>query len=297
MVLGYDDLGRIAVIRWCHRHSVPCFLGADSNIRGDRATGVFAAIKRILVKRVVSWCTGVMPFGRLGRAYYEKYGADPDQIFYCPCEPDYDQIRGLSQAFLDQVAQKYGLDRERKRMIYSGRFTAVKRVDVLLEAFRHIYKERQDWDLILVGDGEQRESLLSMMPADMKQRVISTGFIGDQATVSALYRLSHLMVLPSDYEPWALVINEAAAAGLAIVATSAVGAAYELVRDGENGRVFAPGDKETLTQILLEVTQPQQLQAMRRASARVLEDWRAQADPVDGLRQALQACGVVPVAS
>jgi glycosyltransferase involved in cell wall biosynthesis len=111
--------------------------------------------------------------------------------------------------------------------------------------------------------------------------------------VTAIYKASDVLVLPSDFEPWALVINEAAAAGMAVVASSVVGAAAELVRDGVNGRVFPPGDLRALADCLLDVTDPARVDAMKAASEGVLADWRRVADPIAGLRRGLEANGVL----
>src|SRR3954467_13823779 len=106
----------------------------------------------------------------------------------------------------------------------------------------------------MVGAGENRDDLLARIPAHLKDRFIWTGFLDDQATVSALYRLSDVLVLPSDYEPWALVVNEATAAGMAIVASDVVGATPELVRDRMNGRLFPRGSLPALNEALMDVT-------------------------------------------
>ena len=67
----------------------------------------------------------------------------------------------------------------------------------------------------MVGDGVLRADLERLV-ADLaiSDRVKFLGFMDDQKTISAIYRASDVLVLPSDYEPWALVINEAAAAGI-----------------------------------------------------------------------------------
>jgi glycosyltransferase involved in cell wall biosynthesis len=83
------------------------------------------------------------------------------------------------------------------------------------------------------------------------------------------------------------VINESAAAGMAIVATRVVGAAPELVRDGVNGRIVPPGDPGAMAAALRDATDPATLRRMRAASAQVLEQWRSAGDPVAGLRRAL----------
>ena len=111
--------------------------------------------------------------------------------------------------------------------------------------------------------------------------------------VSAICRASDVLCLPSDYEPWALVINEAVAAGQAIVASEVVGAAAELVRDGVNGRVFPPSDLKSLVAALLDVTAPDRINSMRANSATILADWRARGDPIDGLRSALKFVKVI----
>jgi glycosyltransferase involved in cell wall biosynthesis len=128
----------------------------------------------------------------------------------------------------------------------------------------------------------------------LRSRVTWTGFLGDQRDVSALYRASDVLVLPSDYEPWAVVINEAAAAGLAIVCTDVVGAAAELVRDGVNGRLFPPGHLDRLVTALSEVTNAERVAGLKANSRVVLDDWRRRGDPVEGLRRALISVGVRP---
>jgi glycosyltransferase involved in cell wall biosynthesis len=229
----------------------------------------------------------------MGKRYFLKYGARPERIFFCPYEPDYGLIEQVTQEQVTAVAARFGLVPGRRRIIFSGRLTRVKRPDLVVEAFLKLAERRPEWDLLLLGEGELRTSLEQRIPAELRGRVVFTGFVNDQETVSALYRSADVLVLPSDFEPWALVINEAAAAGLAIVATDRVGAAAELVRDGVNGFIFPAGDVQKLTERLLEVTHPARIEALKAESASVLAEWRSSADPVNGLRQALRACGVL----
>ena len=293
VMMGYNDAGRVRLIRWCRRRGVPCFLFGDSNVHGDTANGVKRLLKRLVVGRVVRSCAGVLACGSLGRAYFRRYGASDDRIFYFPYEPDYDLIRSLPAETIAAARQRFGLTGDRRRLVYSGRLAREKRVDLLVNAFVALAADRPEWDLIVVGDGPQRSALQSSVPAALSARVVWTGFVDDQATVSAVYRSADVLVLPSDYEPWALVVNEAAAAGLAIVASAVVGAAAELVRDGVNGRTFPPGDAAALTAALLDVTDPDHVDRMKAASADVLADWRRRGDPVDGLRQAMRSVGLL----
>ena len=293
VMMGYNDAGRMRIIRWCKRKGIPCFLFGDSNIHGDTATGMKAKLKKIVVGWVVRSCTGIFTCGTLGQAYFAKYGAASDRMFFFPYEPDYGLIERLPAQTIELTQKKFELMPQRHRIVYSGRLVGVKRVDLLIDAFIAISDRRPDWDLLIVGDGPLRQTLQARLPGTLTARVIWTGFIDDQATLSAIYRLSDVLVLPSDFEPWALVINEAAAANLAIVSSSVVGAAAELVQDGVNGRVFPRGDLAKLTECLLDVTDPSRIENMKAASASVLAQWRNRGDPVQGLREAMRYAGII----
>jgi glycosyltransferase involved in cell wall biosynthesis len=290
---GYNDAGRFRIIRWCCRHGVPCFIWGDSNIRGDRADGLKGLIKRLYVRKVMNLAAGALPFGQLGVEFFAKYGMDRSRIFLLPLEPDYQQIERITEQQIAQARAKFGLSPNRRRIIFSGRMAPEKRPDLLLEAFAAIAEARPDWDLLMVGDGPLRAQLAVNIPAELAKRVTWTGFVNDQAAVSALYRASDLLVLPSESEPWALVVNEAVAAGLALICSDVVGAAAELVRPGVNGYLFAVGDRQLLNRLLLDATDPRNIDALKAASHTVLADWRTRADPIAGLRKAMQSAGVI----
>lgn len=294
VVLGYNDAGRMRVIRWCRKRDLPCFLFGDSNILGDTATGLKRRVKNAVVSRVVRSCSGVLYCGSLGRQYFARYGAAPDRSFPFPYEPDYERIQSLGDATIATTAKKFGFPPSRKRIVYCGRLAPEKRVDLLLEAFNNLVAPRPEWDLVIVGGGPLAGSLRTSVPPQWADRVQWLGFLDDQDAVSAIYRNCDVLALPSDFEPWAVVINEALAAGLAVVASDKVGAAADLVRPGINGLVFAHGDAAALTDCLRAVTEPGTTASMKQAAAAVLADWRREADPIDGLRRALQSVRVIP---
>ena len=299
VLLGYNDAGRMRILHWCYRRGLPCLLFGDSNIRSDRTKGPVALMKRFVVPRFVRWATALLVCGRFGRQYWAKYGAPSDRMFDFPYEPDYDLIKNLSAEKIALVRERFNLRADRRRIVFAGRFVKAKRPQLLIEAFVEIAKRRPDWDLVMVGAEDptlshrRRMLLEKWVPAGLSDRVIFTGFQEEQWVVGAIYRASDVLCLPSDREPWALVINEAAAAGQAIVASEVVGAAAELLRDGVNGRVVPTRDLKSLVEALLDVTAPDRIDAMRANSAAVLADWRKRGDPIDGLRSALKFAKVI----
>jgi glycosyltransferase involved in cell wall biosynthesis len=288
---GYNDLGRLRILRWCSRNGVPCLLWGDSNIRGDTRRGFRAWVKQSILSRILRRSNAVLACGALGREYFAKYGVPEERIFYFPYEPDYSQIEQMPESAIAEAKSRFSLMPDRRRLVFSGRLAPVKRPELIIDAFVAIAHARPQWDLVMMGTGSMQKSLVERVPPGLRDRVIWTGFIGEQVMVSAVYRSCDVLVLPSDYEPWALVINEAAAAGLAIVASDVVGAAAELVRDGVNGYCFPPGNLEALTNRLLAVTDASSIDTLKHGSAAVLADWRQRGDPITGLRQGLTAAG------
>ncbi|MFN0011019.1 MAG: glycosyltransferase family 4 protein [Phycisphaerales bacterium] len=292
MLCGYNDPGRLRILNWAHRSRVPVFMVADSNLRGENLRGLKGLIKPHFVRRVVSMCDGVMPCGSYGGEYFLKYGARPDRIFHVPYEPDYGLIENLPQGTIDSTLAQFGLDPARKRIVFCSRLIPIKRPLLALDAFIAIASERPEWDLVMIGDGPLLADVRARIPAALAPRILAAGFIGEQAKISAIYRASHILLHPCVYEPWGVVINEAACAGMAIVCGDAVGAAGELVRQGVNGHLVPPDDIAALTRALLDATTPATLEKYRAASPAVLADWRRRGDPVKGIRAALRAVGV-----
>jgi glycosyltransferase involved in cell wall biosynthesis len=292
IVNGYNDLGRLRIIRWCARSGIPCYLFGDSNIRCDSAKGAKGILKRILVRRVIRSCSGVLHCGRLGREYFLKYGAQPERLFSFPYEPDYALIASVSAAQIDAVRAQFGLREKSNHLIFSGRLVREKRVDLLLAAYKRIAGSRYSWDLIIVGDGPLKSELRAAVSKEFANRIAWTGFVDNPLTLASLYAAADVLVLPSDHEPWGVVITEAAVR-LAIVASSVVGAAADLVEDGINGRIFAKGDLGSLTAALLDVTDSDRTAAMKASSPDLLRQWRAATDPIQGIRNALIAAGVL----
>ena len=142
---------------------------------------------------------------------------------------------GYDPALFAQAAADPFLGLPRPRVAYLGRLAPQKDVGALLEAFARLPAGAQ---LLLVGDGPDRPALHRRAQA-FGSRVHFAGFV-PHAQVPAILRHADLLVLPSLYEDLRSALVEAMAAGLPVVATR-VGGNPDLVRDGVNGLLVAPG--------------------------------------------------------
>ncbi|HEY4596913.1 MAG TPA: glycosyltransferase family 4 protein [Thermoanaerobaculia bacterium] len=131
-------------------------------------------------------------------------------------------------------------------LLFVGRLRIRKGVEVLLEALREIPGAR----LRIAGDGEHRPAL-ERAAAELGPAVTFLG-TRDAAQVRTLLRGAAALVVPSIYEGMPLVVLEAMAAGVPVVA-SAVSGIPEVVVDGETGWLVPPEDPEALARALEEI--------------------------------------------
>jgi glycosyltransferase involved in cell wall biosynthesis len=103
---------------------------------------------------------------------------------------------------------------------------------------------------------------------DAEPGVVLEGFV-QPSSIPARFSEAACLVLPSSFEPWAVVVHEAAAAGLLILASEAVGAVPHLVQNEYNGFIFGVNDAEELSLLMENVSRMDDamLNAMAAASA------------------------------
>lgn len=125
------------------------------------------------------------------------------------------------------------------RYLFVGRLIERKGLDVLLEAFSGV----DGGELRIAGDGPLRATVEAAAARDPRIHLI--GHVTGQ-TLARAYREADVLVVPSLYEPWGLVVHEGLAAGLPVIATDQVGAAEDLIERDVNGYVVAAGSAEEL---------------------------------------------------
>jgi glycosyltransferase involved in cell wall biosynthesis len=136
-----------------------------------------------------------------------------------------------------------------KRVLFVGRLTAVKGVPLLIEAVASVRKEHPDVRLTIIGDGPDRTALEAQAAALGISRIVTFAGYQPQERVSELFEEADMLLLPSFAEGVPVVLMEAMASRLPVIA-SRVGGVAELVEDGVSGFVISPGDMKTLVERL-----------------------------------------------
>lgn len=176
-------------------------------------------------------------------------------------------------------------------LVYFGRLEHEKGVQDLVAALPRIRSGEPGTRLVVIGTG----SMADQLARDARDGVHFLGHIPDEE-LAAVIAAADAVVLPSRYEPFGIVALEAAAAGAPLVAARAGGLA-EVVRDGETGLSFPPGDVAALAGAVARVLADPAGAARRaeRAMARLATDfdWARIAADTAGVYAAAVARGPV----
>lgn len=136
------------------------------------------------------------------------------------------------------IRQKFGLPKNKNIIIYAGRFSKVKRLDLLIKCFKKLLHVRNDVFLLMVGDGPEKETLLRLTHEN-KLDETNIKFIEfvDHLKLSELYAASNLFILLSLGEGNPGSLMEACASGLPSIVSN-VGGNGDIVKNGDNGYVL-----------------------------------------------------------
>jgi glycosyltransferase involved in cell wall biosynthesis len=243
---GWNQPAFWQALAYTKTRRIPLLVWVESTARDARSETVpLELAKRALVRSA----SGFFVPGRASADYVRGLGVPDDRIAVAPNAVDAELFGAASGP----------RDSGPCRFLYVGRLDPEKGLDVLLAAFRRVPGE-----LVLVGGGSEETALRQQA----SERVRFVGQL-DRDAVVPHYATADVFVLPSRSEPWGMVLNEAAAAGLPLVATDGVGAAHELIEHGVNGFRVPAGDERALADALRRLAEDEEFR--RRAGARSRE--------------------------
>jgi glycosyltransferase involved in cell wall biosynthesis len=223
---GWNQPAFWQALAYARARRIPFLVWIESTARDARSESrPLELAKRLLVRAA----SGAFVPGRASEEYARSLGVPRARIAIAP--------NAVDRTLFGERVAALRRPHDGCTFLFVGRLDPEKGLDVLLEAFARL----DEGELALVGSGSVAAELARTAP----ERVTFTGPL-DRDSVVEWYARADVFVLPSRSEQWGMVLNEAAAAGLAIVATTAAGAAGELVEDGVNGFLVAPDDVEGL---------------------------------------------------
>src|SRR5271154_4694560 len=269
---------------------VPFIFGTDTSTIAPRDGRPWKRfLKRSLWPVLFRLAAQVLVVSTPGRDMMLSLGVPLDRIALMHNTVDNDWWRAASDA-VDRVAVRasWGLDTDERVIVFCAKLQPWKRPLDLLQAFAKA--AIPDSSLLIAGDGPLRAQMESEAASlGIAHRVRFLGFV-NQSQLPGIYVSADLMVLPSEYEPFAMVVNEAMVCGCPVVVSDRVGAYADLVAPVSPEFVFPHGDVDALASILrLAFSDPVRLRSLRAAARARMDTW----SPRENVAGTLAALGRV----
>jgi glycosyltransferase involved in cell wall biosynthesis len=202
--------------------------------------GFRAVLRRCFGGWIAKRALGMLAVSHFAEQFYTQLGFDAARVYrfgYFRANGRWAPGAGLSRA--SAVTE----------VIFVGQLIHRKGVELLLEAMRPLFGDYQDLALSVVGDGSEAQALrAAARSVELAGRVNFEGTVSSDKILARI-AMADLLVLPSRWDGWGMVVNEALSVGVPVVASDHCGAA-DIIQHGVNGYVFPSESVDSLRQCL-----------------------------------------------
>lgn len=246
VINGYVGIEQTTAIRYCQKNSVPYSIESDTPLHIPE-NKIKAIAKKIYLRTLLhnSCCYG-FPGGTLQKENLMYYGIPESKCKIMPMSVSSERMIKEKENLpsKDSLKDEYGV-RDKKVFLFVGRLEKVKNVTLIIRAFERLKEKHKNIALMIVGDGSESQELKRMIKTRGISDVYFAGYVVFPDIIK-YYKMSDVFVLPSSYEPWGLVVNEAMIMDLPVIVSSAVGCRVDLIKDEQNGFIFADNQESEL---------------------------------------------------
>jgi glycosyltransferase involved in cell wall biosynthesis len=270
--------------------------------RGDTHLGLPRSPLRRLARRAVlgtqyRFIERFLAVGRKNGEFYRALGVPEQRIFMLPFSVDnarFGRASSLSERERRAQRARFGVGDDRPVVLFASKLMPTKHPADLLYAAAALARKGRELFVVIAGSGSLEAELRALASAlGLGANVCFVGFV-NQSALPALFGACDVFVLPSENEPWGLVVNEAMCAGLPVVVGEGVGCVPDLVQSGVNGFTCTAGDPRSLARALEPLLVDAGLRRrMGEASRRLIATWDYERCRL-GLRAALAGLGRAP---
>ncbi|MDB5298975.1 MAG: glycosyltransferase [Phycisphaerales bacterium] len=248
MIHGYTHAFERDVVRAARALRLPVLMrGEFTDVTPDTGrTRIKSLVRDFYLKWFYRHVDVFCYIGEEARLHLQRRGIDKDRMFFSPYSVDTALFENQRAQFDRRRArEELGIDDGQTAVLFSGKLIPRKEPLLLVNALA-LLPDRQRVSLIVVGEGELRQQVESEARALLGTRLTMAGFV-NQSRIGKYFMAADVFVLPSKFETWGLVVNEAMQFGLPVIASSMVGCHKDLIVSGKTGFTFPMGDSEALS--------------------------------------------------
>lgn len=279
-VHGWGSLFQVYAIFMARILGIKVLIRGESNLYTSVVKGWKSPLKKLFLRFLFRAVNGCLAIGSLNKDFYRHYGVTDSKIFLVPYVVDnkfFQKKSYLSPQDILKLSLSIDLDETRKIILFASKMIGRKRAIDLLRAYflltSHYQMSSMPY-LLFIGDGDERDGLEEIAKSHASKDLIKFLGFKNQTELPKFLALCDVFVLPSEDEPWGLIVNEAMNAGRPIIVSDQVGCASDLIRNGVNGYIFKTGDYVQLSKYIFEIlSSNDRINTMGEASLDFINHW------------------------
>ena len=168
----------------------------------------------------------------MNKDFYKYYGVEKKKLIFTPYFVDIDFFKSnVDFNQLKKIKSKFNIKKNNKVFLFVGKLIERKNPFLIIDYFKTMPKEAV---CFIVGNGPLKEKLKNIIREKKIKNIFFLGFL-NQRKLSTFYKFCDYLFLPSKYETWGLVVNEAFALGKPCIVTNKCGCRKDLIKDFQTG--------------------------------------------------------------
>ena len=253
--VGWADRAYLQLMQLAQQRSVPLVVVSDSR----RQDSVRSPWKEWLKRQLIRGYSAGIVAGSHSGSYLRELGMNADAIYQPWDVVDNDLIADLAAESASE-----SLSKVERPFLCVGRFIPEKNHELLLKAFSSYQSNGGMRSLLLIGHGPLEHQIRLLCQQLPRPNAVRFAPFLQLEHLAHHYGQSHALLLASRKDTWALVVNEAMAAGLPVIVSSACGCTNDLVIHNKTGWIFNSDDADNLCELLhlSDLQEPENRQSM-----------------------------------
>jgi glycosyltransferase involved in cell wall biosynthesis len=250
LITGYNHRLYQAAFYQGWKLQIPILFRGETTDHAIKRNKIKSWIRDRTLSVVYQSCSKLLYIGQNSQRHFQRLGlSDTKLVFspYCVNTQSF-QLEAADRKLLrNTTRQQLGITSTEKVLLFSGKLSYRKGVDLILPAIAKLPEEIKNHLVVLfLGNGESKAQLEKQTESIPHTKVHFLGF-QNQTQLSHYYHAADMLILPSRYsETWGLVVNEALHHGLPCIVSQAVGSGSDLVKPGVTGNIFETNSIDSL---------------------------------------------------